>query len=1225
MPVKQKKELYIAKSMQELNLKAQVDTDRNTKIKIYCRSADKMFQEAEKADRNQDEERAYVLYMKFTCLVQYILKAKEYKADKEYYDSLGGIKNVLPAIEKAESLQKSLIKRYEDLKEEEEIKAKFETEDQASQDSVDKPRDANINGEALRQDASLESTDFGQNGAVTACQLYRLFQDSTRKILVIDVRSSEQYKSSHIRNPQVINVPQEVIKPGTTVTLIAKGLSSEVKEMWNMRGSVDCIVMLDWNSTAGDLTKGSTLASLKDALSKWDSTITLKMEPVVLDGGFGSWLLRYPMFTTNPHVTRPPVDSASSTSLHLLDFDYPSLEDDQPKPETKPSPPIQNGPAAKPSISVGRNEQTALSGNDVNSATSSVLSPASSAVSSFKSTPTVNRSSKPKQLNANSYPTNIPSAISMNEDNTMEVAAKVSLSSNKEEHAYRSKISVPSVPDAESPQLSNEKPVIPNRSLKPLVQDDKTKIAGKENGNIEVIAGESNSKKESAIGNQNLMKEVRQVDKADKEEKTGGEGEIARMQREHRIQEQQAKLELEKMRQEKMKTENKQLRLEKAHIEKQLEEKIAALKRMQQELEAQRQQKQSKETVAEDEQHRLQKEEREKKEADGGCDAKPLRLSANQGVKQDVKLQDEALPKLTAKTLDSPVEGDSEPQLQEEIGNHKTSREDTRKPAQPVNKHQQHASSTPVTSMSAPSVPISTPSNTMQISSTGTTSTLPAGWEKKLHLTSNKYYYIDHNTGTTHWSPPTIGPGGAATTATASSTKPVTTVSSEQRLDTRGSGSPSKTSTPSSTTKTRLKSDSSEAPQSNLKRSFSSPNVAQMVINEQEEIPRIPSVNRANKPIQRMPSSSIVQSAQPKILPSVTRARNLNPVYGNQGRSLTGLRNLGNTCFMNSVVQCLSNSTPLTYYFITDKYVPDINRQNPLGRGGNVAQEFAVVIKAIWSGQYRSISPLDLRDTVTKYVPEFRKNIGHHHDSQEFLLFLLDGLHEDLNQVKKREYIKEEELEKYPDQTAAEISWTYHNRLNQSIIVTLFQGQFKSTVCCLSCGHKSVKFEAFMYLSLPLPSSSRCTLQQCLKKFSTEEKLSGDNAIYCSRCKTNRDSAKVILIWKLPRILLIHLKRFYYEGMWRQKLQTMVDFPLHNMDMSPYTRGPKPPKPYYLYAVSNHIGTMDGGHYTACCLNVNNNRWYKFDDHEVHDASQSNIKSAAAYILFYSSMDQLIP
>ena len=118
-----------------------------------------------------------------------------------------------------------------------------------------------------------------------------------------------------------------------------------------------------------------------------------------------------------------------------------------------------------------------------------------------------------------------------------------------------------------------------------------------------------------------------------------------------------------------------------------------------------------------------------------------------------------------------------------------------------------------------------------------------------------------------------------------------------------------------------------------------------------------------------------------------------------QGRGRTGLKNLGNTCFMNSVVQCLSATTLLSEYFINDMYLRHINRKNPLGRGGEVVEEFAVVIKALWSGQYRSISPRDLRDTVYKYVPEFRKHMGHHHDSQEFLLFLMDGLHEDINQV----------------------------------------------------------------------------------------------------------------------------------------------------------------------------------------------------------------------------------
>jgi len=115
-------------------------------------------------------------------------------------------------------------------------------------------------------------------------------------------------------------------------------------------------------------------------------------------------------------------------------------------------------------------------------------------------------------------------------------------------------------------------------------------------------------------------------------------------------------------------------------------------------------------------------------------------------------------------------------------------------------------------------------------------------------------------------------------------------------------------------------------------------------------------------------------------------------------------------------------------------------------------------------------------------------------------------------------------------------------------------------------------------------------------------------------------------IWKLPPVLLIHLKRFSYEGMWRRKLQTYVDFPLQDLDLKNYVLDPKSRySGYSLYAVSNHYGTMEGGHYTAFCKNSEYQKWFKFDDHEVSEMQSSDVKSSAAYILFYTSTNLRVP
>mmetsp|Transcript_39815 Transcript_39815/g.64580 ORF Transcript_39815/g.64580 Transcript_39815/m.64580 type:complete len:894 (-) Transcript_39815:121-2802(-) len=196
--------------------------------------------------------------------------------------------------------------------------------------------------------------------------------------------------------------------------------------------------------------------------------------------------------------------------------------------------------------------------------------------------------------------------------------------------------------------------------------------------------------------------------------------------------------------------------------------------------------------------------------------------------------------------------------------------------------------------------------------------------------------------------------------------------------------------------------------------------------------------------------------------------------YGNSTasvqRGLTGLGNLGNTCFMNSALQCLSNTPELTAFFVSDNYKDDINRKNPLGMGGELAEEYGGLVKELWSGGRSSVSPSQFKWRLARFAPHFSGYAQH--DSQELLAFLLDGLHEDLNRILQKPYIETKEEEGRPDEEVAAQTWSIHKRRNDSIIVDLFQAQLKSTLVCPDCGKISVTFDPFMYLSVPLPGQS---------------------------------------------------------------------------------------------------------------------------------------------------------
>ncbi|XP_010143289.1 PREDICTED: inactive ubiquitin carboxyl-terminal hydrolase 50 [Buceros rhinoceros silvestris] len=313
---------------------------------------------------------------------------------------------------------------------------------------------------------------------------------------------------------------------------------------------------------------------------------------------------------------------------------------------------------------------------------------------------------------------------------------------------------------------------------------------------------------------------------------------------------------------------------------------------------------------------------------------------------------------------------------------------------------------------------------------------------------------------------------------------------------------------------------------------------------------------------------------------------------------LTGLRNLGNTCYMNAILQCLCSVPPLVEYFLSGKYRGALQTKN-----GTSASAFACLLSNMWLGEFDCVSPEAFHSVLGIQHPTFCK--WTQQDAQEFLICVLNELHRALKKSSKRQRV-----------TSAKGGGV--NVSETSIITQLFQGQLSYSITCQECETTTEKPESFTVLSLPIPSRSVCSLQDCLKCFFQQDTLTSTNQVHCSSCGKNQDAVVKATITKAPKIIIFHLKRFECQGKHKQKLGTDIRYPLSKLDLSPYgSRLFREDAQYSLCAVVNHTGLLDSGHYTAFCKHFLTGSWYSFDDARVAKIPNSSVQTDTAYLLFY--------
>lgn len=301
-------------------------------------------------------------------------------------------------------------------------------------------------------------------------------------------------------------------------------------------------------------------------------------------------------------------------------------------------------------------------------------------------------------------------------------------------------------------------------------------------------------------------------------------------------------------------------------------------------------------------------------------------------------------------------------------------------------------------------------------------------------------------------------------------------------------------------------------------------------------------------------------------------------------KGLVGLNNQGNTCYLNSILQCLLHSKKFIIYLFN--HTDSITNSSK----NNLLKEFVSLVDKIWFSDNQHITPDTFLQKLVETYPFYR--IGEQQDSHECMLNIFEELEKNIIDMGIDFKISDE-----CDKKEWFSIFKKHNFLKE-----VFYGLYQTEIICEN-NHSSITKEPFVDISLSFDNEAELT--DLLDNFQKKEILEEDNKYYCDKCQKYVSAEKSLSITETPmNNLIIHLKRF---DNFIQKKNNLITYPeeltINNVH-------------YHLYGIVNHTGSLFGGHYYSYIKHIDNN-WYELNDSSVSLIDKSSVVNKNAYLLFY--------